>query len=46
MTKITQTKTLNLALQGGGSYGTFMWGVLDALLEDQQRPPRHFSDAP
>lgn len=27
-------KTLNLALQGGGSHGAFTWGVLDALLED------------
>jgi NTE family protein len=27
-------KTINLALQGGGSHGTFTWGVLDALLED------------
>ena len=29
-----QTKTINLALQGGGSHGAFTWGVLDALLED------------
>ena len=27
-------KTLNLALQGGGSHGAFTAGVLDALLED------------
>lgn len=27
-------KTLNLALQGGGSHGAFTWGVLDGLLED------------
>ena len=27
-------KTLNLALQGGGSHGAFTWGVLDRLLED------------
>jgi len=27
-------KTINLALQGGGSYGAFTWGVLDKLLED------------
>ncbi|HRQ57151.1 MAG TPA: patatin-like phospholipase family protein [Azoarcus taiwanensis] len=26
-------KTLNLALQGGGSHGAFTWGVLDKLLE-------------
>jgi len=28
------TRTVNLALQGGGSHGAFTWGVLDALLED------------
>lgn len=28
------TKSLNLALQGGGSHGAFAWGVLDAFLED------------
>ncbi|MBG9389303.1 patatin-like phospholipase family protein [Caenimonas aquaedulcis] len=27
-------RTLNIALQGGGSHGAFTWGVLDALLED------------
>lgn len=27
-------KTVNLALQGGGSHGAFTWGVLDALLQD------------
>ena len=27
-------KTVNLALQGGGSHGALTWGVLDALLED------------
>lgn len=27
-------KTLNLALQGGGSHGAFTWGVLDAILAD------------
>lgn len=30
----TARKTINLALQGGGSHGAFTWGVLDALLED------------
>src|SRR5688500_19953676 len=25
---------ISLALQGGGSYGAFTWGVLDRLLED------------
>ncbi len=29
-------KTLNLALQGGGSHGAFTWGVLDALLADRR----------
>lgn len=29
-----QRKTINLALQGGGSHGAFTWGVLDRLLED------------
>lgn len=29
-------KSINLALQGGGSHGAFSWGVLDRLLEDQR----------
>ena len=29
-------RTLNLALQGGGSHGAFTWGVLDALLSDER----------
>lgn len=29
-------KTINLALQGGGSHGALTWGVLDRLLEDQR----------
>lgn len=28
------TKTVNLALQGGGAHGAFTWGVLDKILED------------
>jgi NTE family protein len=32
--KITTTKKINLALQGGGAHGAYTWGVLDALLED------------
>lgn len=28
------TKSVNLALQGGGAHGAFTWGVLDRLLED------------
>jgi len=31
---MTEKKTINLALQGGGAHGAFTWGVLDALLED------------
>jgi len=27
-------KTVNLALQGGGSHGAYTWGVLDAMAED------------
>jgi NTE family protein len=27
-------RSIDLALQGGGSHGAFTWGVLDALLED------------
>lgn len=27
-------RSINLALQGGGSHGAFTWGVLDRLLED------------
>ena len=29
-------KRINLALQGGGTYGAFTWGVLDHLLEDDR----------
>ena len=29
-------KTINLALQGGGSHGAFTWGVLDRLLSDDR----------
>ena len=29
-----KVKRVNLALQGGGAYGAFTWGVLDHLLED------------
>jgi NTE family protein len=32
--KHVATKTINLALQGGGAHGAFTWGVLDRLLED------------
>jgi len=30
-------KIINLALQGGGSHGAFTWGVLDRLLEEDER---------
>lgn len=29
-------KSVNLALQGGGSHGAFTWGVLDQLFEDDR----------
>ena len=35
-TKSVGTKTVNLALQGGGAHGAFAWGVLDRLLEDDR----------
>ncbi|MEK1890967.1 MAG: patatin-like phospholipase family protein [Phyllobacterium sp.] len=31
---MTKAKTINIALQGGGSHGAFTWGVLDRILED------------
>jgi NTE family protein len=31
-----QKRTINLALQGGGTHGAFTWGVLDRLLEDDR----------
>lgn len=30
-----KTKTVNLALQGGGAHGAFTWGVLDRILEEE-----------
>jgi len=30
------TRTVSLALQGGGAHGAFTWGVLDRLLEDER----------
>jgi NTE family protein len=32
----TDRKTINLALQGGGSHGAFAWGALDRILEDER----------
>lgn len=29
-------RSINLALQGGGSHGAFTWGVLDRILEDDK----------
>ncbi len=29
------TKTLNLALQGGGAHGAYTWGALDRLLDEE-----------
>jgi NTE family protein len=34
LSRTSKTRSLNLALQGGGAHGAFTWGVLDALLED------------
>lgn len=31
-----QRKKVNLALQGGGAHGSFTWGVLDRLLNDDR----------
>ena len=31
-----KTKSINLALQGGGAHGAFTWGVLDRLLADDR----------
>ena len=31
-----EVKTVNLALQGGGSHGAYTWGALDALAEDER----------
>ena len=36
MAQQAATKTLSLALQGGGAHGAFTWGVLDRLLEDER----------
>lgn len=32
----TEKKKVMLALQGGGAFGAFTWGVLDRLLEDER----------
>ncbi len=33
---MTQKKKVILALQGGGAYGAFTWGVIDRLLQDDR----------
>ena len=30
----TGRKRINVALQGGGAFGAFTWGVLDHVLQD------------
>ncbi len=35
-TTVAETRTVNLALQGGGAHGAYAWGVLDRLLEDER----------
>lgn len=30
------SKSINLALQGGGAHGAFAWGIIDRLLEDDR----------
>ena len=32
---LTDYKTISLAIQGGGTYGAFGWGVLDRLLQEE-----------
>jgi NTE family protein len=36
MSARSETKPVTLALQGGGAHGAFVWGVLDAFLQDQR----------
>ncbi|MCB0593174.1 MAG: patatin-like phospholipase family protein, partial [Phaeodactylibacter sp.] len=38
-----ETKSLSLALQGGGSHGAVTWGVLDRLLEEENLDLEGFS---
>ncbi len=33
---MSETKSIDLALQGGGAHGAFTWGVLDRFLEDDR----------
>ena len=32
----SDTKQIDIALQGGGAHGAFTWGVLDRLLDDRR----------
>ncbi len=32
----TKTKTIDIALQGGGAHGAYTWGVLDRLLDEER----------
>ncbi|MEP3672470.1 MAG: patatin-like phospholipase family protein, partial [Hyphomicrobiales bacterium] len=34
--KKRHVKSINLALQGGGSHGAFTWGILDRMFEDDR----------
>jgi NTE family protein len=34
--KNSETRRINLALQGGGTHGAFTWGALERLLEDER----------
>ncbi len=36
MAAIIEKKKINLALQGGGGHGTYTWGVLDRILEEDK----------
>lgn len=38
-------RDISLALQGGGSYGAFTWGVLDRLLDDERLEIKGISGA-
>ena len=40
-----RTDSLAIALQGGGAYGAFTWGVLDRLLAEETGLPRAMSGA-
>jgi hypothetical protein len=31
-----ETRSIDIALQGGGAYGAFTWGIFDRLLDDDR----------